>query len=217
MPFDASTVLSTLEKLHEPPRTFLDFDSPFHLLVATILSAQCTDKRVNMVTPALFKKYPLPQDFLAVPEEELRRDIFTCGHYNNKAKYLRETSRILVEKFNSEVPQTMEELLTLLGVGRKTATVVLYAAFQRQEGIAVDTHVWRVSKRLGLTKANSQGKIELDLMRQTPRAKWGLFHTLLITHGRTVCTARNRQCEKCPFKNDCPSSLVTGKIDLAKK
>ncbi|MSR87056.1 endonuclease III [Candidatus Peribacteria bacterium] len=211
----ASPVLRTLEKLHTPPRTFLDFDSPFHLLVATILSAQCTDKRVNLVTPALFKKYPGPADVVAVPEEELKKDIFTCGHYNNKAKYIRATCNILLEKFGGEVPQTMEELLTLPGVGRKTATVVLYAAFKQQEGIAVDTHVWRVSKRLGLTTANSQDKIELDLMRQTPREKWGLFHTLLIMHGRTTCTARNRQCGKCVFKKTCPSSLVMGRGDLA--
>ncbi len=212
-----STVLRKLGKLHKPPLTFLNFDTPFHLLLATILSAQCTDKRVNMVTPMLFKKYPTPQSVLKVPESEFKRDIFTCGHFNNKTRYIRAASKIIVEKFDDDIPQTMNELLTLPGVGRKTATVVLYAAFGKQEGIAVDTHVWRVSKRLGLTKAKTQDKIELDLMRQTPKEKWGLLHTLLISHGRSLCTARNRKCDECPFRKECPSSLVMGRKDQAKK
>ena len=210
-------ILQTLGERHVPPRTFLNFDTPFHLLMVTVLSAQCTDARVNMISPGLFKKYPTPQSLLSTPESELKRDIFTCGHYNNKAKHLRGAATLIIEKFNGEVPQTMDQLLTLPGVGRKTATVVLYAAFGQEQGIAVDTHVWRVSKRLGLTKANSQDKIELDLMRQTPRDKWGYLHTLIIMHGRTVCTARNRKCGECPFQKECPSSFVLGREDQAKK
>jgi endonuclease-3 len=210
-------ILGKLGKLHDPPRTFLNFDTPFHLLMVTILSAQCTDARVNMISPGLFKKYPTPQSLLDTPEAELKRDIFSCGHYNNKAKHLRGAAKLILDKFHGEVPQTMEELLELPGVGRKTATVVLYAAFGQEQGIAVDTHVWRVSKRLGLTKAKTQDTIELDLMRQTRRGKWGYLHTLLIMHGRTICIARNRKCDVCPFKQECPSSWVMEREDLAKK
>ena len=209
--------LKELRKLYKPTRTFLNFDTPFHLLVATILSAQCTDKRVNMITPALFKKYPGPKDFLKAPIEEIQKDIHSCGHFRNKSKYLKAIAGILLEKHEGEVPQTMDELIALPGVGRKTATVVLYAAFKKQEGIAVDTHVWRVSKRLGLSKANYQDKIELDLIKQTPRENWGELHTLLISHGRAVCTALNRKCDQCPFQKECPSSLVKGRKDLAKE
>jgi endonuclease III len=211
-----ATILRELRSRHTPPRTFLDFDTPYHLLIATILSAQCTDKMVNSITPRLFAKYKGPEDVLNISPEELQRDIHSCGHYRNKAKYIRETSRLLLERHGGAVPETMEELIALPGVGRKTATVVLYAAFKQQQGIAVDTHVWRVSKRLGLTKANNQAKIELDLMRQTPRTEWGELHTLLISHGRSLCTARNRQCEACPFQKDCPSSLVMGREDQSK-
>ena len=209
-------VLQKLRRLYTPPRTFLNFETPFQLLIATILSAQCTDKMVNSVTPRLFAKYKGPEDFLNVPDEELQQDIHSCGHYRNKARHIKESSRMLIENFHGEVPQTMEELLTLRGVGRKTATVVLYAAFGQEQGIAVDTHVWRVSKRLGLTKANNQDKIEKDLLKQTPRHEWGELHVLLISHGRAVCTARNRQCEKCPFANECPSSLVMDREDQSK-
>ncbi len=210
------TVLRELRSAHVPPRTFLDFDTPFHLLLATILSAQCTDKMINSITPRLFRKYPGPADILSVPEEELQQDIRSSGHYRIKAKYLRETSRMILERHGGKVPETMEELTAFPGVGRKTATVVLYAAFGQQQGIAVDTHVWRVSKRLGLTVAKTQEKIERDLMEQTPREEWGELHTLLISHGRSLCTARNRRCEACPFAKACPSSLTMGREDQAK-
>ncbi len=209
-------VLQKLRGLYTPPRTFLNFDTPFHLLIATILSAQCTDKMVNSVTPKLFAKYKGPEDFLNVSDEELQQDIHSCGHFRNKAKYIKATSKLILENFGGEVPQTMDELLTLPGVGRKTATVVLYAAFNQEQGIAVDTHVWRVSKRLGLTNANNQDKIEKDLLKQTERKNWGELHVLLISHGRAICTARNRQCEMCPFAKECPSSLVMGREDQAK-
>jgi endonuclease-3 len=217
MSLTAVIVLRELKKLYGPPRTFLDFDTPFHLLVATILSAQCTDARVNIVSKTLFRKYEQPEDFLKASLEEIEDDIHSCGHYHNKAKFLQRSSALLLEKFNGQVPDTMDQLLTLPGVGRKTATVLLYAIFHKEEGIAVDTHVWRVSQRLGLTKANSQHKIELDLMHATPREEWGLFHTLLISHGRTICAARNRQCSNCPFQKDCPSSLTMKRKDQAQK
>lgn len=209
-------VLEKLRKLYTPPRTFLNFDTPFHLLIATILSAQCTDKMINSITPRLFAKYVGPEDCLRVSDEELQTDIHSCGHFRNKAKHIKGTCRMLLEHFRGEVPDTMEELLQLPGVGRKTATVVLYAAFGQEQGIAVDTHVWRVSKRLGLTTAKTQDKIEKDLLAQTPRAQWGELHTLLISHGRAVCTARNRTCEACPFVQECPSSLVMKRGDQAK-
>jgi endonuclease-3 len=212
-----ATILKKLGAVHQPPRTFLDWDTPFHLLMATILSAQCTDKRVNIVTKTLFPKYKTPKDVLQVSVAELERDIHSCGHYRNKTKSLRESSQILLEDFGGEVPQTMEELLTLRGVGRKTASVILYAAFKQNAGVAVDTHVWRVSKRLGLSTAKTQDKIELDLMEQTPRDTWGTLHTLLIMHGRDVCTARNRKCEVCVFAKECPSSVVRGRGDFAEK
>jgi endonuclease-3 len=210
-------VLQELRKLYTPPRTFLDHTSPFQLLIATILSAQCTDKMVNRITPALFKKYRKPEDFLTVPPEELQRDIHSCGHYRNKAKHIQGSCLMLIEKFGGKVPQTMDELIELPGVGRKTAAVIMYAAYGQQGGIAVDTHVWRVSKRLGLSKAKTQDKIELDLMRQTPKEHWGELHTLLIMHGRAICTARNRQCDQCPFQKDCPSSWTEGREDRGRK
>jgi endonuclease-3 len=214
-PVSADDVFATLGKQFDPPRTFLDFKNPLELLVATILSAQCTDARVNIVTKALFAKYKTPQDYLNADPEELQRDIHSCGHFRNKAKYIQASCGMLLDKWNGEVPGTMEELTQMPGVGRKTATVLLYAVFHKEEGIAVDTHVWRVSRRLGLTARNTQDKIELDLMRQVPRVNWGRMHTLLIMLGRNICVARGRKCEICPFQQECPSSKMLGYEDLA--
>ncbi len=216
-PVSTSTVLHKLGKLYTPPRTFLDWTTPFELLLATILSAQCTDARVNIVTKTLFLKYKHPRDIVAVTVRELEGDIRSCGYYHTKARYLHASCRMILEKFGGEVPDTMGKLLQLPGVGRKTATVILYAVFGKQEGIAVDTHVWRVSKRLGLSKANTQDKIELDLMNQTARKNWGRLHTLLIMHGRNTCIARSRKCDQCVFKKECPSSLTQNRPDLAKE
>lgn len=210
-------VLKDLGKLYKPPRTFLNWDTPFHLLMATVLSAQCTDKMVNKISPGLFQKYRGPTDVLQVSTEELERDIHSCGHYHNKAKYLKAASALVLKNFKGEVPSTMQELLTLPGVGRKTAAVILYAAFGMNEGLAVDTHVMRVSRRLGLTKSKYQDRIELDLMHSAAQSQWGTLHTLLIMHGRGMCTARNRKCPECVFKHRCPSSLVLGRPDLAKE
>lgn len=211
------TALKTLRETYKPPRTFLHFRTPLDLLVATILSAQCTDKRVNIVTQTLYRKYQTPQDYVNVSRQELEDDIHSCGTYRNKARYLQEMCGMLIDKHQGHVPQTMEELTELPGVGRKTAAIILWACFGKNEGIAVDTHVLRVSKRLGLTTHTEQGKVERDLMKGLPSKDWGYLTTLLISHGRAVCTARNRACDKCVFQKDCPSSRTRNLPDLAKQ
>lgn len=211
-----TVTLGKLQRLYHPPRTFLHWRTPLDLLVVTVLSAQCTDARVNLVSRALFRKYQTVEDYLHVSRRKLEQDIRSCGAYHNKARFIQELCRILAERHHSKVPQTMEALMALPGVGRKTAAIILYAAFGRNEGIAVDTHVLRLSRRLGLTRETRQGSIEIDLMRKTPRKLWGRLTPLLISHGRAICTARNRRCAKCVFRHQCPSSLVLGRRDLAK-
>lgn len=211
------TVLTELGKLYKPPKTFLHFRTPLDLLVATILSAQCTDARVNIVTEKiLYLKYKTAQDYVQVRREELEQDIHSCGSYRMKAGFIQDTCHLLLQHFNGEVPRTMAELTTLKGVGRKTASVVLAAAFNINEGIAVDTHVMRLSRRLGLTNQTAQEKIEKDLMSQAPQKRWRDVTVHLISHGRAVCTARNRKCEECVFADRCPSSKLLGKRDLGK-
>jgi endonuclease-3 len=211
----ASTVLQQLKKLYNPPKTFLNYRTPLDLLVVTILSAQCTDARVNIVSKELFKKYNTPEDYITASQEELEHDIKTCGFFHAKAKYIKEMSRILIEEHNGHVPDSMEELTKLPGVGRKTAAIILRVIFDKNEGIAVDTHVMRLAKRLGLSHQKAQGKIELDLMRQVPQQEWGNVTTYLISHGRAVCTAFNRACDRCVFQKECPSSKVMGRKDCA--
>jgi len=211
-------VLTTLKRLYKPPKTFLHFRTPLDLLVATMLSAQCTDNRVNIVTKTiLYPKYKTAKDYASVPQSVLEEDIRSCGFYRAKAKNIRGMAQLLIDRHAGHVPQTMEELVALPGVGRKTASVILSAAFDKNEGIAVDTHVRRVTQRLGLTSHKDPEKIELDLMKAFPRKEWRLVTTLHISHGRAVCTARNRKCDVCPFMRTCPSSLVLGKKDRAKK
>ena len=209
-------VLQTLGQLYDPPKTFLRFRSPLDLLVVTILSAQCTDKRVNEVSKTLFRKYRKAEDYLKVKREELAQDIRSTGFYRMKAKHIQELCRILLLEHGGKVPQTMEKLVVLPGVGRKTAAIILSVCFNKNEGIACDTHVIRLAKRLGLTKNKAQNKIERDLMKQVPKAHWGRVTPLFISHGREVCTAKNRQCGKCVFAKKCPSSLILGRKDLAK-
>ena len=209
-------VLRRLERDYQPPRTFLQWRTPLDLLVATILSAQCTDARVNVVTQTLYKKYRTPQNYLRIPRKELEDDIYSCGTYRNKARFIQEMCERLISRHGGEVPQTMEELTALQGVGRKTASIILWACFGKNEGIAVDTHVLRVSRRLGLSRHKDPKRVELDLIKQLPRKKWGQFTTMIISHGRAVCTARNRQCGKCAFNKKCPSSLLLAKKDLSK-
>lgn len=216
-PIPMAKVLTDLGRLYKPPKTFLHFRTPIDLLVAVILSAQCTDARVNIVTETiLYPKYKTPEDYVSVPRDELERDIHSCGTFRMKAKFIQEMCARLINEHHGKVPDTMEELIQLPGVGRKTASVILSAVFDKNLGIAVDTHVQRLAQRLGLSKHHDPKKIELDLMEQAPRKRWRDVTTLLISHGRAVCTARHRKCGACVFKKDCPSSLVMGRSDKAK-
>jgi endonuclease III len=209
-------VTAELKKLYRPPRTFLtNWNTPFELLIAAILSTQSPDKVTNNVTSTLFQKYPTPKAFAEAPLDELWDAVRPCAPYRTKVVHIQETCRLLLEKFGGEVPRTMEELLQFPGVGRKVASVVLWGAYQLNEGIGIDTHVQRVAKRLGLSMAKSPQRIELDLMEQAPQREWGNVHTLLISHGRTICTARYRKCERCVFQLDCPSSRMMARDDLA--
>jgi endonuclease III len=185
----------------------LTFASPLELLVSVMLSAQTTDVNVNRVTPNLFEKYRSPEDYLCVAQEELERDIYATGFYRQKARALRGTMRMLIEEYDGEVPRTIDELVRLPGVARKTANVVA-AELGYAQGIVVDTHVRRLSQRLGLTKQEDPVRIERDLSRLVPREDWGLFPHLLIWHGRRVCDARRPRCEDCVLNDLCPSSRV---------
>ena len=186
----------------------LDFRNPYQLLVATILSAQCTDERVNMVTPGLFRHYPNPDDLAGARQETLEDEIRSTGFFRNKAKSLLGMSAALVDRHGGEVPDTMEALVQLPGVGRKTANVVLGNAFHKDEGIVVDTHVTRVAGRLGFTSTDDAVKIEQDLVKLVPRDEWTDISHLFIYHGRAVCKAPTPRCEACVLFDLCPSSRV---------
>jgi endonuclease III len=200
-------IIERLAREHADATIALTFRSPLELLVSVMLSAQTTDVNVNRVTATLFQKYHTPEDYLAVPQEELERDIYATGFFRQKAKSLRGTMRMLVEDFDGEVPRTLDELTRLPGVARKTANVVA-AELGTPQGIVVDTHVRRLSQRLGLTKQEDPVKIERDLVRIVPREDWGRFPHLLIWHGRRVCDARRPRCEDCVLHDLCPSSRV---------
>ena len=203
-------IMAALKKRYPDARCTLDYRSPLELLVATILAAQCTDERVNQVTPALFGKYRTPADLAAAAPQTLEREIRSTGFFRNKAKSLRGAAQAIVQRFGGAVPRTMEELLTLPGVARKTANVVLGNAFGRNEGIAVDTHVIRVAGRLGLTGHTEPVKIEKDLMELVRRDCWCGFSHLLVFHGRQCCTARKPDCAGCPVNSLCPSAFTFG-------
>ena len=203
-----AAILPILKKTYPQAKCSLDHRTPLELLVATILSAQSTDERVNIVTRDLFKKYRTAKDYATVPQEELERDIRSTGFYRNKAKSLRAMAQSLVENHGGKVPQSMDELTALAGVGRKTANVVLGNAFDTNVGIVVDTHVTRLAWRLGLTKEKDAVKIEQDLIPLVPQHDWTLFSHLLIFHGRQTCQARNPDCEHCPLRPHCPSAEV---------
>ncbi len=196
-----------LEKSYPDSEIALTYESPFQLMVATILSAQCTDARVNTVTPALFAAYPTPQAFLEAPMEDIERAIFSTGYYRNKARSIKGASAALLERFGGEVPGTMEELLTLPGVGRKTANVVLGHCFSTP-GMVVDTHVKRIANLLGLVDSDDPVKIESQLMEVLPQEKWVRFSHLLAEHGRAVCIARRPKCDICPVAELCPSAGI---------
>ncbi|HJU69113.1 MAG TPA: endonuclease III [Gemmatimonadaceae bacterium] len=197
-----------LEQTYPDAKCSLDHRNPYELLVATILSAQCTDERVNMVTPDLFERFPNAEALVDADVEDLENRIRSTGFFRNKTKSLLGMARAVVDKHRGEIPRTMDELTHLPGVGRKTANVVLGNAFGLNEGIVVDTHVTRVSFRLGLTRHTDAVKIEQDLVKVVPREKWTLFSHLLIFHGRAICVARRPLCENCPLWDICPSSLV---------
>lgn len=209
-----AAILPLLKKAYPDARCALDFKNPLQLLVATILSAQCTDVMVNKVTPALFAKYKSAGDFAKAPKLEIESFIKSTGFYHNKAKNIQGACKIIAEKHDGEVPKQMEKLLELPGVARKTATVVLFNAFGIIDGITVDTHVTRLSHRLGLSKENVATKIEIDLMKITPRRDWGMLSHYLIAHGRKVCKAQKPLCELCVLKEICPS---VGKFNHAGK
>lgn len=202
----AQEIYRRLEKMYPNAKCALHFANAFELMVATILSAQCTDKRVNMITPGLFKKYPSPQAFATASQTELEQDIYSTGFYRNKAKNIIAASQKIVKDFGGEIPDNMKDLLTFPGIARKSANVVLYVWYGKNEGVVVDTHVKRISNRLALTKNKTPEKIEKDLMEIYERKKWGPFAYYLVVHGRTLCMARNPQCAKCPLQPICPGS-----------
>jgi endonuclease-3 len=200
-------VIERLEAAHADAAIALRFRSDVELLVSVMLSAQTTDVNVNRVTERLFVKYRTPEDYLAVPQEELERDIYQTGFFRQKAKAIRGTMKMLIEEFDGSVPRELDELLRLPGVARKTANVVA-AELGDPQGVVVDTHVRRLSQRLGFTRRDDPVKIERDLQRLVPRQKWGIFPHLLIWHGRRVCIARAPQCAECVVNDLCPSSRV---------
>lgn len=209
----AQTIIQRLKRAYPDAKCSLNHSNAFELLIATILSAQCTDERVNIVTADLFRKYRKPEDYLKIPATELQSDIRTTGFFRNKTKSIQGTAKMLTEQYAGRVPETIEELLELPGVARKTANVVLGNAFGVISGIVVDTHVTRLSRRLALTQQKHPEKIENDLIAIVPKKDWVIFSHLLIAHGRKICRARNPLCAECVIEKPCPSSfLKTGVV-----
>ena len=211
-------VVEVLDRLYDayPDTTIsLNFSTRLELLVAVMLSAQCTDERVNKVTAELFEKYHSAEDFVSVPQEELAEDISSITYYNNKSKWIQSACQTIIDEHDGEVPDTMEELTDLTGVGRKTANVVLQHAHDVVEGIVVDTHVQRISRRLGITEEEYPENIEQDLMTVVPEEDWQEFTHLFISHGRATCTAINPDCSDCVLEDLCPSSKEDHDVDLA--
>ncbi|MBS7619657.1 endonuclease III [Candidatus Bathyarchaeota archaeon] len=201
-------LLLRLEKNYpEVNRTALNWETPLDILVATILSAQTTDAKVNEVTKTLFKKYRTAEDYVKVSREELEKDIHSLGFFRQKAKFVQEACKQIIEDYGGSVPNRMEDLIKLKGVARKTANIVLSNAFGVVEGIAVDTHVMRLSKRLGLTSSNDRNKIEEDLMKIVPKERWFSFSNLIIEHGRRICSAQKPKCDVCVLNDLCPSAF----------
>jgi len=200
-------IIELLEKEYPDAKTALHYRNPLEILVATILSAQATDKQVNVVTKSLFKKYRTAENYADADLSELEQDIRSTGFYRNKAKHLKNAAKLLVEKYDGKVPRSMDDLVELQGVARKTANIVLSNAYGIVVGVAVDTHVKRLSQRLGLTKNKNPDKIEKDLMEIVPKSQWERITNLLIFHGRNVCTARKPNCKECTLNKLCPSAF----------
>lgn len=203
MPNSNVEMIEILKKTYPDAKCSLDFNTPFEMLIAVMLSAQCTDERVNKTTPSIFHKYCTPQDFATIDLKELEKLIHPCGFYKNKAKNIKACSEKIIKDFHGEVPQTMEELMSLPGVGRKSANVVMLEAFGIACGIAVDTHAKRLSNRIGLSHQTEPEKIEQDLIRIFPKQYLKDINHLFIWHGRNCCTARNPKCETCPISSYC--------------
>ena len=210
-PEQINAIITELRHLYPDAKCTLDFSNPLELLIATQLAAQCTDERVNIVTKELFRKYRSVEDYANVSQEELEQDIKSTGFYRNKAKNIRAACQRIITEFGGEVPRTMPELLSLPGVARKTANVVLSNAFGIVEGITIDTHNIRLARRFGWTTSNDAFKVEQELMQKVPRKDWFDLSHLLIFHGRAICLARRPLCEVCTLANLCPSALVRPK------
>jgi len=202
-PGRVAEILRILDETYGNPQCALDHTSPWELLVATILSAQCTDVRVNMVTPALFSAYPTPAEMAAAPIEHLEQLIRTTGFFHNKAKSIQGAGRVITETFSGKVPQTLAELITVPGAARKTANVVLGVSYGLAEGVVVDTHVFRIARRLGLAKTDTAQSVEQELMKVIPRDRWIGFSHQIIHHGRAICEARKPKCHQCPLESLC--------------
>ncbi|MBR2786010.1 MAG: endonuclease III [Clostridia bacterium] len=200
---EAIKIIQTLKKFYPEATCSLNFKTPFQMLVAVMLSAQCTDERVNKTTPNLFAKYGTPEAICRMELVELEKIIHPCGFYKNKAKNIKATAEIIVKEYNGVVPNTMEELIKLPGVGRKSANVVMLEAFNAPQGIAVDTHAKRIANRLGLSKNSNPEKIEKDMLKVIPKEYYYDVNHLLMWHGRNICTARSPRCEECPVRNFC--------------
>jgi len=205
-----TSIIRLLKKEYPNPKTALSFTNPFQLLAATILSAQATDVLVNKVTESLFKKYKTIRDYVDIPLEKLQQDVRSINFYKTKAKNIQACAKVIMEKFGGNVPKTMHELTSLPGVARKTANIILSNAFGINDGIAVDTHVKRLSNLLGLTKNSDPVKIEKDLMGITPQKHWGIISHLLILHGRNICQAKKPRHDECILKDICPSRDIKG-------
>lgn len=203
VPKNAIRIIEILKKTYPDAKCSLDFTTPFELLVAVILSAQCTDERVNKTTPSIFAKYNTPEDFDKMPLETLEELIHPCGFYKNKAKNIKLTAKKILEDFGGKVPENMDDLMSLPGVGRKTANVVMLEAFNKPQGIAVDTHAKRLSNRIGFSKEDTPEKIEKDLLKLFPYEYLKDINHILIYHGRAICTARSPKCEHCPINEFC--------------
>jgi endonuclease-3 len=204
----AAKIIQLLEKEYPEAEIALEYANPLELLISTILSAQATDEQINKITPALFKRYKTPEDFANADLQELEQYVKSSGFYHNKAKNIQNCCKTLVEKYHAKVPKTMDELLELPGVGRKTANIVLANAFGIVEGIAVDTHVGRLSQRLWLSENDDPNKIEADLIKIVPKDKWIRMSDLLIFHGRQICTAKKPNCAECVLNKICPCAFT---------
>lgn len=200
---DVLNIITILKQMYPDAKCSLDFSTPFEMLVAVVLSAQCTDNRVNLTTPALFAKYSTPEDFANIDIHLLEEYIHPCGFYKNKAKNIKATAQILVDQYNGIIPENMDDLMTLPGVGRKSANVIMLEAFNKPQGIAVDTHCKRISNRLGFSSESDPLKIEMDLLRIIPKEYYRDINHLFMWHGRNTCTSQNPKCELCPLKSYC--------------